>query len=100
MLKNATDVGHITTGNILDDLGFDEQTSLELKLKYQIYQGILSLVDRNNYSPRDLEKLFDVPQPRVSELLRGKLSTLSVKKLLWYMDKLGGSASVKVKNVA
>jgi predicted XRE-type DNA-binding protein len=90
----------VTTGNVLDDLGFDEQTSLELKLKYEIYQGILGLVQKQNHSPRDLELLFDVPQPRVSELLGGKLSTISVKKLLWYMDKLGGSANVKVREVA
>ncbi|MFL6306902.1 MAG: helix-turn-helix domain-containing protein [Candidatus Sulfotelmatobacter sp.] len=90
----------MTSGNVIDDLGFDEQTSLELKLKYQIYKGIVSLVEKQNYSPRDLEVLFDVPQPRVSELLRGRLSTISVKKLLWYMGKLGGSANVKVKEVA
>jgi len=100
MLRNERGVGHVTTGNVLDDLGFDEQTSLELKLKYQIYQGILALVEKQNYSPRDLETLFDVPQPRVSELLRGKLSTISIKKLLWYMEKLGGAANVKVQQIA
>ncbi|MGA2857755.1 MAG: XRE family transcriptional regulator [Candidatus Sulfotelmatobacter sp.] len=93
-------VGHVTKGNVLDDLGFDDQTTLELKLKYEIYQGILALVQQNGYSPRDLEKLFDVPQPRVSELLRGKLSIISVKKLLWYMARLGGAANLKVEQVA
>jgi predicted XRE-type DNA-binding protein len=100
MLRNERGVGHVTTGNVLDDLGFDEQTSLELKLKYQIYEGILVLVAKQNYTPRDLEVLFDVPQPRVSELLRGKLNTISVKKLLWYMGRLGGSANIKVQEVA
>jgi predicted XRE-type DNA-binding protein len=99
MLRSEQGVGHITTGNVLDDLGFDEQTSLELKLKYEIYQGILALVEKQGYTPRDLEMLFDVPQPRVSELLRGKLSTISVKKLLWYMGKLGGAANVKVHKI-
>lgn len=93
-------VGHVTKGNVLDDLGFDDQTTLELKLKYQIHEGIMALVEKNGYSPRDLEKLFDVPQPRVSELLRGKLGMISVKRLLWYMDRLGGAANLKVKQVA
>jgi predicted XRE-type DNA-binding protein len=93
-------VGHVTEGNVLDDLGFDEQTALELKLKYQIHVGIMALIEKHGLTPRDLEKLFDVPQPRISELLRGKLGTLSVKRLLWYMDKLGGAANLKVKGVA
>jgi predicted XRE-type DNA-binding protein len=93
-------VGHETRGNVLDDLGLDEQTALELKLKYQIHEAILKRVESQGITPRDLEKLFDVPQPRVSELLRGKLGTLSVKKLLWYLDKLGGSADIRITSAA
>lgn len=101
MLNRGQDaVGHVTKGDVLDDLGFDEQTALEMKLKYQIHQGILVLVEKHGYTPRDLEKLFDIPQPRVSELLRGKLGTLSVKRLLWYMDRLGGSANLQISRVA
>jgi len=101
MLNGGKDaVGHVTTGDVLDDLGFDEQTALELKLKYEIQEGILAIVKKEGYTPRDLEKIFDVPQPRVSELLCGKLATLSVKRLLWYMDRLGGSASLRIKQVA
>jgi predicted XRE-type DNA-binding protein len=97
MPREQDAVGHVTRGDVLDDLGLDEQTALELKLKYQIHVGIVKLVRSSGYSPRDLEKLLDIPQPRVSELLRGKLGTLSVKRLLWYMDRLGGSASLRVQ---
>jgi predicted XRE-type DNA-binding protein len=88
--------GHITRGNVLDDLGLDEQTALELKLKAQLHEGILRLISQHKYSPRDLERVLDIQQPHVSELLTGKLSTMSVKKLLWYADKLGGDAKVRV----
>ena len=36
-----------------------------------------------------LNKILDVPQPRVRELLNGKLSGLSIEKLLTYLEKLG-----------
>jgi predicted XRE-type DNA-binding protein len=88
--------GHITKGNVLDDLGFDEQTALELKLKTQLHEGILRLIRQHKYSPRELERILDIQQPHVSELLTGKLSTMSVKRLLWYADRLGGDAKVKV----
>jgi predicted XRE-type DNA-binding protein len=69
---------------------------LELKLKAQLHEGILQLIRQRKYSPRDLERILDVPQPRVSELLTGKLSTMSIKKLLWYAVRLGGDANIKI----
>jgi predicted XRE-type DNA-binding protein len=44
-----------------------------------------------------LEKLLDVPQPRISELVRGKLSLLSVSKLLYYAHLLGAHADVRLR---
>jgi len=41
-----------------------------------------------------------IQQPRVSELMRGKLSTLSVARLLLYADLLGAEAEVKLKSRA
>ncbi len=89
---------HRTTGNVLDDLGLDRQRALELKLKAKLHQTILLIVKRRRYSARDLERILDVPQPRVSELKCGKLSTLSVSKLLYYADLLGAEADVRLKS--
>jgi len=75
----------------------DEQELLELKLKADLHQDILKLIKKKKLTPRQLEKLFDIPQPRVSELLRGKLSLLSVSKLLYYANLLGARADVKLK---
>jgi len=94
------DVGHVTKGDVLNDLGFDEQTGLELKLKYALYRGIVQLVKQHQYTARDLESILELQQPRVSELMTGKLGTLSIKRLLWYLYKLGGIADVKVRKAA
>ena len=90
-------ITHVTRGNVLDELDLDEQELLELKLKADLHQDILKLIKKKKITPRQLEKLFDIPQPRVSELLRGKLSLLSVSKLLYYAHLLGAHASVKLK---
>jgi predicted XRE-type DNA-binding protein len=74
-----------------------EQDRLELKLKADLHQKILQLIKKKKLTPRQLEKLFDIPQPRVSELLRGKLSLLSVSKLLFYAHLLGAHADVKLR---
>jgi predicted XRE-type DNA-binding protein len=90
-------VAHRTKGSVLDELNMTDQDRLELKLKADLHQDILKLIKKKKITPRQLEKLFDIPQPRVSELLRGKLSLLGVSKLLYYAHLLGAHASVKLK---
>jgi predicted XRE-type DNA-binding protein len=85
------------TGSVLDELGLDRQAALELKLKAALHQNILQLAKRRGYRARDLERILQIQQPRVSELTRGKLSTLSVARLLLYADLLGAEAEVKLK---
>lgn len=94
--KNKLNTHH-AKGSALDELNMSEQERLELKLKAALHQGILKLVKDRKYTPRQIEKLFDIPQPRVSELLRGKLSLLSVSKLLYYAHLLGAHADVRLK---
>ncbi|HEY2496486.1 MAG TPA: XRE family transcriptional regulator [Candidatus Angelobacter sp.] len=90
-------IAHRTRGSVLDELNMSEQEVLELKLKADLHQDILKLIKQKKFTPRQLEKLFDIPQPRVSELLRGKLSLLSVSKLLYYAHLLGAHVHVKLK---
>ena len=80
---------------MLDELGAGSQAALELKLKAALHQKILQLVKRRGYRARDLERILEIQQPRVSELTRGKLSTLSVARLFLYADLL--EAEVKLR---
>jgi predicted XRE-type DNA-binding protein len=84
-------------GSVLDELGLDRQAALELKLKAALHQQILQLLKRRGCRARDLERILRIQQPRVSELTRGKLSTLSVARLLLYADLLGAEAEVKLR---
>lgn len=92
--------GHVTTGNVLDDLGLNPQSAQELNIKYDLHRQIIALIERRGYSRRDLEKILDVPQPRVSELMRGKLSTLSFSKLIYYANRLGAHTKILLTDAA
>jgi len=97
--KRSVEGEYRISGSVLDELGFDRQGALELKLKASLHQNILQLIKRRRYSARDLERILKIQQPRVSELMSGKLSTLSVARLLLYADLLGAKAQIELRRV-
>jgi len=84
---------HVTRGNVLDDLGFSPEQATALKFKAELYQAILRIAKK--YSQKELQIILDEPQPRVSELLNGKIANKSVDKLLYYAGRLGMEAKAK-----
>ncbi|MGA7685938.1 MAG: XRE family transcriptional regulator [Terriglobales bacterium] len=97
--KRSVEGEYRVSGSILDELGLGRQGALELKLKVALHQNILQLIKRRRYGARDLERILRIQQPRVSELTRGKLSTLSVARLLLYADLLGAKAEVTLRQI-
>lgn len=89
----ANKSAHITRGNVLDDLGFSPEQAIAIKFKAELYQAILKCA--RNYSQRQLQTILKEPQPRVSELLNGKIANKSVDKLLQYAARLGIEAKAK-----
>src|SRR6202171_6586947 len=78
---------HVTRGNVLDDLGFPPEQATALKFKAELYQAVLKYARK--YSQKELQVILGGPQPRVSELLNGKIANKSVDKLLYYAGRLG-----------
>ncbi len=86
----------VTAGSVFDDLGFSNAESAAFRMKADLLDSILKIVAKKNYTPRELEKILNQPQPRVSELLRGRVSSTSIEKLLDYLQRLGASAAVQI----
>src|SRR6266853_5310797 len=84
---------HVTRGNVLDDLGFSPEQTTALKFKADLYQAILK--HARKYSPKQLQVILAEPQPRVSELLNGKIANKSVDKLLYYAGRMGIEAKAR-----
>jgi predicted XRE-type DNA-binding protein len=86
---------HITRENVFLDLGFPPEKALALKFKAKILIAILDEVKRRKYRQTQLVKVLDEHQPVVSNLLRGKITQMSIEKLLIYADRLGLSLDVQ-----
>ena len=83
--------------SVFHDLGLSKSESVTLTFKAEVYSKILDVIKAKKLSARELEKILDIPQPRVSELLNEKLSGVSIEKLLTYLEKLGVSTSASFK---
>ncbi len=77
------------------DLGFPPEKALALKFKAKILVAILDEIKRRKYRQAQLVKVLDEHQPVISNLLRGKITQMSIEKLLIYADRLGLSLDVQ-----
>lgn len=94
---------HITTDSIFADLGFSSAEASALKFKATMISALLDEIRRKGYSQSSLVKRLDEHQPQVSNLLRGKISGMSIEKLLAYADRLEvrrAAAPAKRRSVA
>ena len=73
--------------------GFSPEHATALKFKAELYQAILKIAKK--YSQKELQIILAEPQPRVSELLNGKIANKSIDKLLHYAGRLGIEAKTK-----
>ncbi len=95
MKNGANQPSHVTRGNVLNDLGFSPAEATALKFKAALYQAILKCAKQ--YSQKQLQIILSEPQPRVSELLNGKIAHKTVDKLLHYAGRLGIEAKTQFR---
>jgi predicted XRE-type DNA-binding protein len=79
--------------NVFEDLGFSPEEAAALKLKTDLHTKIVKRAAR--YSQQELQTLLNTTQPRISDLLRGKMSKFSLEMLVIYAEKLGLHTEIK-----
>jgi predicted XRE-type DNA-binding protein len=86
-------------GNIFDALGFSASEASALKIKAEILSAILEHVRAKGYTQAQLVDILDEYQPSVSSLLKGRISQVSIEKLLRYADRLHLQTSIVVRPI-
>jgi predicted XRE-type DNA-binding protein len=89
----------IVRGNVFDALGFSASEASALKIKAELLSAILEHVKVKGYTQAQLADILDEYQPSVSNLLRGRISQVSIEKLLRYADRLHLQTSIAVRPI-
>jgi predicted XRE-type DNA-binding protein len=90
---------HVVKRNVFEALGFSASETSALKVKAEILSAIVEDVRKRRYTQAQLADILDEYQPSVSNLLRGRISQVSIEKLLRYADRLHLETSIAVRPV-
>jgi len=96
-VKSENKPGHITKGDVFDDLGLSPSEASALKVKATLLDAILREIEKRGYTQSQLVEILDEYQPSVSNLTRGKIAKVSVEKLLAYSDRLKMKTTLTVR---
>ena len=86
-----------STGNLFADLGFAAEDAEHLKVRADLMVALTKILDARELSQADAAKLLGVSQPRISDLVRGKIDKFSVDTLISMLAAAGAHVSVSVR---
>jgi predicted XRE-type DNA-binding protein len=78
-----------SSGNVFRDMGFPEGEAEHLRVRADLLIQIQKALEARGLKQSEAAKLLGVTQPRVSDLLRGRLDLFSVDSLIDLLAKLG-----------
>ena len=82
--------------NIFMDLGFSETEADDLMIRSRLMLEVEKFVERLNLSQREAAKKLGVTQPRLNDLLQGKIQKFSIDALVKMLSKVGIHVDVHV----
>jgi predicted XRE-type DNA-binding protein len=88
--------GHITTGNVLEDLGFSPEEIREMEMQHDLFVPIRAEIEARKLTQAQVAKILQIHQPDASLLLRGQLSRFSISRLMQFADRLQLAVTINV----
>ena len=78
-----------SSGNVFRDLGFAPKEAESLRLRARLMAELKRLIQARNLTQNSAAKLFGVTQPRISDLVRGKIDLFSIETLIDMLTRAG-----------
>ena len=85
-----------SSGNVFKDLGFPAEEAEHLRIRADLMIALSRVIQDRGLTQIKAAELFGVSQPRVSDLVRGKVDRFSIDTLV----EMLGHAGVRVKFTA
>ena len=83
------------TSNVYVDLGYGDAN--EMLIKAQLVTKIAEIIKRKGLTQTQAAELLGMPQPKLSNLVRGRFRGFSERRLMDCLTKLGRDVQIVVK---
>ena len=78
-----------STGNVFRDLGFSPEDAEHLKVRSDLMINLRKAISARRLNQAEAANLLGVTQPRVSDLMRGRIDLFSTDTLIDMLARLG-----------
>jgi predicted XRE-type DNA-binding protein len=86
-----------STGNVFRDLGFWCEEAEHLLVRADLMIQVQKLIKSRRLKQNSAARILGVTQPRVSDLLRGRIDLFSTDALIDMLARLGATVRLTVK---
>lgn len=84
------------SGNVFADIGFDPEEAANLQLRSRLAIELDRYIEAEGITQTEAAERFGVSQPRVSDLVRGKLDRFTIDALVTMLARVGRQVEVSV----
>jgi predicted XRE-type DNA-binding protein len=93
---------HVTPagGNVFEDLGFPPAEARNLLMRSQLMTAVMDVIKCRHLTQREAARVFGVTQPRVSDLVRGKIDRFTLDALVNMLTRAGIKVTLLVGRTA
>jgi len=78
-----------SSGNLFSDLGFGAEEDEHLQIRSTLMIAVHNVISDRKLTQIAAAKLFGVSQPRISDLVRGKIEVFSIDMLVTMLSRAG-----------
>lgn len=86
---------YVSLGNVFADLGLPNAD--ERLAKAEMAHQIAQLIKRRKLTQMEASELLGIDQPKISALMRGKLSGFSTERLMKFLNMLDRDVEIVIK---
>ena len=85
-----------SSGNVFRDLGFSAGKSESLTVRSNLMIQVAEIIRARGLSRARAARLFGVTQPRISNLIRGKIGLFTIDSLIEMLGRAGARVLIRV----
>ena len=85
-------------GDVFIDLGFSVEEAASLNLRCSLMDALEDILKKRRLTQAEAAKLLGVSQPRVSNLVRGRIDLFSIDALVEMLARAGIRVNVRLSN--